>query len=85
MALVREMPVAAVANVVVEHDTRLWRVVRHYVGRAHDRQDWGRAARRGGSLALCRASSECQKHHNDACMDGCHQFDIGCGDAQRHK
>jgi transposase len=41
MALVREMPVAAVANVVAEHDTRLWRVVRHYVGRAHDRQDWG--------------------------------------------
>lgn len=41
MALVREMPVAAVANLVAEHDTRLWRVVRHYVGRAHDRQDWG--------------------------------------------
>ena len=47
MVLVREMPVAAVANQVAEHDTRLWRVVRHYVGRAHDRQDWGRAARRG--------------------------------------
>ncbi len=41
MALVREMPVAVVANVVAKHDTRLWRVVRHCVGRAHDRQDWG--------------------------------------------
>jgi len=41
MALVREMPVAAVANLVAEHDTRLWRVVRHYVRQAHDRQDWG--------------------------------------------
>jgi len=40
MALAREMPVAAVAGLVAEHDTRLWRVVRHYVGQAHGRQDW---------------------------------------------
>lgn len=42
IALVREMPVAAVANLVAEHDTRLWRVVRYYVGQTHDRQDWGK-------------------------------------------
>jgi transposase len=40
MALAREMPVAALAELVAEHDTRLWRVVRHYVGLAHGRQDW---------------------------------------------
>lgn len=40
MALAREMPVAAVAELVAEHDTRLWRVVRHYVARAHGKQDW---------------------------------------------
>lgn len=40
MALAREMPVSAVAELVVEHDTRLWRVVRHYVGQAHGQQDW---------------------------------------------
>lgn len=40
MALVKEMPVSAVAALVSEHDTRLWRVVRHYVGLAHGRQDW---------------------------------------------
>ena len=40
MALAREMPVAAVAELVAEHDTRLWRVVRHYVREAHGRQDW---------------------------------------------
>ena len=28
--LAREMPVRAVARVVGEHDTRLWRVVNHY-------------------------------------------------------
>lgn len=40
MALAREMPVAAVAAMVAEHDTRLWRVVRHYVDQAHGEQDW---------------------------------------------
>jgi len=31
MALVGEMPVRAVADLVGEHDTRLWRVLHHYV------------------------------------------------------
>ena len=39
-ALTREMPVSAVAGLMAEHDTRLWRIVRHYVARAHERQDW---------------------------------------------
>jgi transposase len=34
MALVAEMPVRAVADLVGEHDTRLWRVLHHYVERA---------------------------------------------------
>jgi len=34
------MPVAAIAGLVAEHDTRLWRVVRHYVSQAHAEQDW---------------------------------------------
>lgn len=40
MALAREMPVSALADLFQEHDTRLWRVVRHYVKQAHDAQDW---------------------------------------------
>ncbi len=44
MALVREMPVAAVGVLVAEHDTRLWRIVRHYVGKAHAAQDWSEIA-----------------------------------------
>lgn len=40
MALVKEMPVSAVGVLVGEHDTRLWRVVRHYVGEAHAAQRW---------------------------------------------
>jgi transposase len=31
MALVSAMPVNAVARLVGEHDTRLWRVIHHYV------------------------------------------------------
>ena len=40
MALAREMPVAAISGLVAEHDTRLWRIVQHYVSQAHDQQDW---------------------------------------------
>ena len=39
MALVPEMPVAAVAELVGEHDTRVWRVVHFYVDRARARED----------------------------------------------
>ncbi len=39
MAMVSAMTVAAVARMVGEHDTRIWRVVHHYVDAALERQD----------------------------------------------
>jgi transposase len=39
MAMVREMPVATLAGLIGEHDTRVWRVVHHYVDRAVEGQD----------------------------------------------
>ena len=39
MTLVKDMPVAAAARLVGEHDTRLWRVVQHYVDTAVARMD----------------------------------------------
>jgi transposase len=39
MALVKGMPVAAAARLVGEYDTRLWRVVQHYVETAVARMD----------------------------------------------
>ncbi len=39
MSLAEEMPVRAVADLVGEHDTLLWRIVRHYVGQAVKRQN----------------------------------------------
>ena len=45
MALVASMPVAVVARTVGEHDTKLWRVVHHYVEQARDRADHGEVRR----------------------------------------
>jgi len=39
MTMVSAMPVKAVARIVGEHDTRLWRVVHHYVDQARARID----------------------------------------------
>jgi len=39
MDLIPAMPVAAAARMVGEHDTRLWRVVHHYVDEARGRAD----------------------------------------------
>jgi hypothetical protein len=36
LAMVKAMPVAAVAQLTGEHDTRLWRVIHHYVGVARE-------------------------------------------------
>jgi transposase len=41
MALVTHMPVAAAARLIGEHDTRIWRIVFHYVEAAVARMDLG--------------------------------------------
>lgn len=45
MLLARQMPVAEIADMVQEHDTRLWRVICHYVEQAHRRSDWSQVRR----------------------------------------
>ena len=40
MALAKEMPVNAIARLVNEHDTRLWRILHHYVEKARSEQDY---------------------------------------------
>lgn len=39
MAMVQAMPVAVLARMIDEWDTRLWRVIHHYVEKARDRAD----------------------------------------------
>jgi transposase len=45
MTMVSAMPVAAVARIVDEHDTRLWRVVHHYVDEGRARSDASEVSR----------------------------------------
>ncbi|MCA1681337.1 MAG: ISL3 family transposase, partial [Actinobacteria bacterium] len=47
MALAKQMPIAAIAALVGEHDTRLWRIVHHYVDAARERQDLSSVRRLG--------------------------------------
>jgi transposase len=45
MDLIPAMPVAAAARMVGEHDTRLWRIIHHYVEEARARADHGGISR----------------------------------------
>ena len=45
MTMMASMPVAAVARLVGEHDTRLWRVLHHYVEEARARVDYSGVTR----------------------------------------
>ena len=45
MTMVSAMPVKAVARIVDEHDTRLWRVVHHYVDEGRARTDASEVSR----------------------------------------
>lgn len=45
MLLARQMPIAEIARMVGEHDTRLWRMICHYVEQAHSKADWSKVRR----------------------------------------
>jgi transposase len=47
MALVRQMPVKAAATILGEHDTRIWRVIDHYVNTSRAKVDMSVVARVG--------------------------------------
>lgn len=40
MVLAKEMPVNAIAKLVGEHDTRLWRILKHYVNKARAQENY---------------------------------------------
>ncbi len=47
MVLARDMPVNAIARLVKEHDTRLWRVLNYYVEKARNEQDYSQVVNVG--------------------------------------
>ena len=54
MTLVKAMPVKTVAAYVGEHDTRLWRIVHHYVDQARERADFSEITRFGVDETACK-------------------------------
>jgi transposase len=70
MLLVRDMPVSAVAELLGEEDTRLWRVVQHYVEEAAARESWAgvrricvdeTSARRGHRYVTCVVDADTRR------------------------
>src|SRR5437660_113935 len=47
MAMMREMPVKATGKIVGEHDTKLWRVLHHYVDEARAKEDFSQVRKVG--------------------------------------
>jgi len=47
MALAKEMPIKAIASFIDEHDTRLWRIIHHYVDDALEKADYSKVERVG--------------------------------------
>jgi len=45
LLLCQQMPVSDAAKHLGEHDTRLWRVLEHYVTEAHNAKDWSKITR----------------------------------------
>jgi transposase len=54
MMMVKDMPVQAVARIVNEHDTRLWRVLEYYVEAARDKADYPLTEAVGIDETSCR-------------------------------
>ena len=65
MLLSAEMPVDAMADLIDEHDTRLWRVLMHYVEQAHAKSDWS-AVRR---IAVDETSARRGRHYVTNVLD----------------
>jgi len=58
LLLARQMPMAALAARVGEHDTRLWRVLTHYVETGRAAQDWSQVRHLGIDETACRSGQE---------------------------
>jgi transposase len=65
MAMVAAMPVKAVARIVGEHDTRLWRVVHHYVDDARTRLDASNVTR----VAIDETAAQRGHNYITLCVD----------------
>jgi len=56
MAMAKEMPPNAIACIVNVHDTRIWRIIHHYVEQARSKQDYSKVTTIGEDEPPPRAS-----------------------------
>ncbi len=77
MAMVKEMPVKAVAALVGEYDKRIWRIVHHYVDQAVEAQDLSTVERVGIDETSSRRGHEyvsvfadLDEHRGVFCVEG---------------
>jgi transposase len=54
LAMCKKMPVKSVGSLVGEHDTRLWRMLHHYIDTARDKLDFSNVQRVGMDETACK-------------------------------
>jgi transposase len=65
MLLAAEMPVSDVAQIVDEEDTRLWRLIRRLVEKAHAEKDWSEVK----AIAIDETSARRGRHYVTVILD----------------
>ncbi len=54
LALASEMPVSAISRLINEHDTKIWRIVHHYVNDARSKESYAKISRIGVDETACK-------------------------------
>jgi transposase len=65
MMLAPQMPIAAAARIVGEHDTRLWGIIMHHVDQARQKEDWSQVK----TLGIDETSSKKGHHYISVVVD----------------
>lgn len=58
LELAKRMPVLQVGNLLGEHDTRIWRVIKHYVAEARSKEDFSSVFKIGLDETSCKKGHE---------------------------
>jgi hypothetical protein len=82
MVMAREMPVAAIAALVGEHNTRIWRVLHHHVEEARSEADFSEVQRVGVDEMTSRRGHIVPilaQFHQSLLRSGCKTSPVWCG------
>jgi transposase len=94
LAMCKEMPVKSVGSLFGEHDTRLWRVLHHYIDTARDKLDFSNVQRVGMDKTACKRGHDyisifCEMDEKKLLFategKGRSTVEAFCGDLKSHK